>query len=351
IDFTNDPLLAGRIHSYVDTQISRLGGPNFHEIPINAPIAPVHNNQRDGMHRQAIARGRVAYEPNSLGGGCPFQAGAAGFTPFPEPVDQDEVRGKPLKFAEHYNQAALFFESQTAAEKAHIIAAFRFELSKLTVPGIRTRVISMLLNVSEELAAGVANGLGMPLPEAMPVALDDVPAPEVTQSPALSLTARPGSGGIRTRKIAIFVADGADGEQIVALQRKLLDAGAIGRLVGPRVGPFPTKTGEPMDADASFENEPGILFDGLVIPGGAASVAALSADGRVAEHVRDQYRHGKTIMAVGEARAIFDACGIEPGSDPGVLAVPKIDGGAVSKLIAALGRHRHPERETDPPAV
>ncbi|MET0231419.1 MAG: catalase [Rhodanobacteraceae bacterium] len=349
IDFTNDPLLAGRIHSYVDTQITRLGGPNFHEIPINAPIAPVHNNQRDGLHRQAIARGRVAYEPNSLGGGCPFQAGAAGFTPFPEPVEQNEVRGKPIRFAEHYNQATLFFESQTPVEKAHIIAAFRFELSKLTVPAIRTRLVSMLLNVSEELAAGVANGLGMPLPAAMPIALDDVPTPEVTQSPALSLMARPGDGGIRTRKVAIFVADGADGEQIAELQRKLLDAGAIGRLVGPRVGPFATKTGEPMDADASFENEPGILFDGLVIPAGAASAKTLAADGRVAEHVKDQYRHGKTIMAIGEARAIFDACGIAADEDPGVLTLQKFDGAA--KFIAALGRHRHPERESDPPVV
>src|SRR6201747_288722 len=106
LDFSNDPLLAGRIHSYVDTQISRLGGPNFHEIPINAPLAQVHNNQRDGMHRQAIPRGRVAYEPNSLGGGCPFQAGAAGFKSFPQPVEDDKVRGKPGEFAEHYKQAA-----------------------------------------------------------------------------------------------------------------------------------------------------------------------------------------------------------------------------------------------------
>nr|MBA2238101.1 catalase [Lysobacter sp.] len=141
IDFSNDPLLAGRIHSYVDTQISRLGGPNFHEIPINAPIAPVHNNQRDGMHRQAIHRGKVAYEPNSLGGGCPFQAGSAGFVSFPEPVEQDEVRGKPEKFAEHFNQATLFFDSQSAIEQAHIIGGFRFELSKVTVPGIRERTV------------------------------------------------------------------------------------------------------------------------------------------------------------------------------------------------------------------
>jgi catalase len=129
IDFTNDPLLAGRIHSYVDTQITRLGGPNFHEIPINASVVPVHNNQRDGFHRQAIARGRVNYEPNSLGGGCPFQAGASGFRSFPEPVAAEKLRGKPEKFAEHYAQATLFYNSQSPEERAHIEAAFRFELT------------------------------------------------------------------------------------------------------------------------------------------------------------------------------------------------------------------------------
>src|SRR5690606_30044201 len=128
VDFSNDPLLAGRIHSYIDTQITRLGGPNFHELPINAPLAQVHNNQRDGMHRQAIHRGRVSYEPNSIAGGCPFQTGKMGFMHFPEPVTADELRGKPEKFAEHYNQAILFYESQAEHEKQHIIDAFSFEL-------------------------------------------------------------------------------------------------------------------------------------------------------------------------------------------------------------------------------
>src|SRR6478672_6930597 len=136
IDFTNDPLLAGRIHSYVDTQISRLGGPNFHEIPINAPVAQVHNNQRDGFHRQTINRGRVAYEPNSLGGGCPFQAGTKGFVSFPQPAEPDDrkVRIKPELFADHYSQATLFWNSQTPIEKTHIINAFTFELSRVQVP-------------------------------------------------------------------------------------------------------------------------------------------------------------------------------------------------------------------------
>ena len=158
IDFSNDPLLAGRIHSYFDTQLLRLGGPNFHEIPINAPIAQAHNNQRDGIHRQAIPRGRVAYEPNSLGGGCPFQMGTRGFTSFPEPIAADKVRGKPEKFGDHYSQATLFWNSQTPYEKAHIIRAFRFELTKVQVPAIRERTVAMLRNVSDELAKPVADG-------------------------------------------------------------------------------------------------------------------------------------------------------------------------------------------------
>ena len=184
LDFTNDPLLAGRIHSYVDTQISRLGGPNFHELPINAPIAQVHNGQRDGMHRQAIHRGRVAYEPNSLAGGSPFQAGAAqGFTSVARRLDAkenaDKVRIKPEKFADHYTQAKLFFESQSDVEKAHIGNAFRFELSKVTVPAIRERVVASLLNAVPEMAERLAADLGMDLPVPLPKALELPAVPEV----------------------------------------------------------------------------------------------------------------------------------------------------------------------------
>ena len=238
IDFSNDPLLAGRIHSYVDTQISRLGGPNFHEIPINAPIAPVHNNQRDGLHRQAIARGRVAYEPNSLAGGCPFQAGAKGFVSFPEPIREDKLRGKPEKFADHYTQATLFYNSQTEWEKQHIVGGFRFELSKLTVPAIRERMVASLRNVSEDLAAQVAEGLGMDLPDPMPRVLAKPPKPEVSVSPALSLTALPGEVGVRTRRVAILVANGVEGSSLQAIHAALTDAGAVPRFVGSRLGTY-----------------------------------------------------------------------------------------------------------------
>jgi catalase len=357
IDFTNDPLLAGRIHSYVDTQLLRLGGPNFHEIPINAPIAPVHNNQRDGFHRQAINRGRVSYEPNSLAGGCPFQAGAQGFVGFPEPVDGNEVRGKPEKFAEHFNQARLFFESQTPVEQGHIIAAFRFELSKVTVPAIRERTVSMLANVSEVLAAGVAEGLGMEVPAPMPPVLAKPPKPEVAVSPALSLFARPGDGSIRTRQIALVVADGVEGAGIAALQAALLAEGAVPRIVAPRIGPVRTADGEALDADASLENEPGFLFDAMVLPDGAAAVDALLLQGRALEGIKDQYRHCKTILALGASKQLVAAAGLptelpDGTPDPGLILVEDGDlEDALARFVEAVALHRHWDRETDPPRV
>ena len=246
IDFSNDPLLAGRIHSYVDTQISRLGGANFHEIPINAPVAQVHNNQRDGMHRQAIHRGRVSYEPNSLGGGCPFQAGAAGFVSFPERRDEGDhkVRGKAERFADHYTQATLFWNSQSDVEKQHIINAFRFELSRVQTPAVRERMVSGLLNVNGELAASVAAGLGIrEMPAPMPKVLTRKITPEVSASPALSLFARPGDGTIRARRVAILVADGCDGAPLVALARRLTDEGAVPRFVSTTLGSVKPSSG------------------------------------------------------------------------------------------------------------
>lgn len=353
LDFTNDPLLAGRIHSYVDTQISRLGGPNFHEIPINAPLAPVHNNQRDGMHRQAIHRGRVSYEPNSLGGGCPFQAGMDGFVPFPEPDTGDELRGHPEKFAEHYNQATLFYNSQTEWEKRHLTNAFAFELSKLTVPAIRQRMVSSLRNVSDELAQAVADQLGMTaLPDPMPRATPKPPRPEVEASPALSLTARPGDGGVATRKVAILVAQGVDGDAVSAVAQALIKAGVVVRLVGQRIGPLQAEDGSALDADASLDNHPSGLFDGAVVPGGAAAVTRLQADGRALEFLRDAFRHGKTLLGLGQGAQVFGAAGIAPDEGDGGLLM---GGGAPAKsaaaFIAALAKHRHPERETTPPAV
>jgi len=349
IDFSNDPLLAGRIHSYADTQLSRLGGPNFHEIPINSPLAAVANNQRDGLHRQAIHRGRVAYEPNSLAGGCPFQAGSAGFVSFPAAVQEDKVRGKPEKFAEHYAQASLFYESQTPVERAHLAAAFRFELSKLTVPAIRTRMLSSLVNVSAELAQTVATGLGMPVPEAMPRAGKAEMRPEVLVSPALSLAALPGDGGIRTRKVALLAADGAVGASLVAVRDALRSAGAVPVIVAPRLGALKCSDGVALQADGSLENSPSVLFDAVVVADGEAAVATLAGLVTTAEFLLNQHRHGKTLYALGAAAALLPMVGIPTtlpsgGADPGVLAdVPGLDEGII-RFIAAVGQHRHPRR-------
>ncbi len=354
IDFSNDPLLAGRIHSYIDTQITRLGGANFHEIPINSPVATVQNNQRDGMHRQALNRGRVSYEPNSLAGGCPFQAGAAGFVSFPAPVDEDKVRGKPEKFAEHYAQATLFFNSQTEVEKAHIIAAFRFELSKVAVPAIRERMLASLVNVSPKLAADIAAGLGMEVPDALPRALANPPAPEVKVSPALSLMALPGECGIRTRQIAIMVADGVHRASIAAIHAAITAEGAVGHFVGPRVGKFVTDDGAGIEAGKSMENSPSVLFDALVLPDGAAAIETLKRDGHTMEYLKDQFRHCKPILALGASRALLEMAGIpvSAGKAPGILLAERSKAAdAAPAFIAAIAAHRHPSRDSDPPRV
>ena len=353
IDFSNDPLLAGRIHSYVDTQITRLGGANFHEIPVNAPLAAVNNNQRDGIHRMAVARGRAAYEPNSLGGGCPFQAGAAGFVSFPQPVQEDKLRGKPEKFADHYTQATLFYASQTPVEQAHIVGGFRFELSKLTVPAIRERMVASLVNVSAELAAAVAEGLGIAVPPAMPRALAHPATPEVTHSAALSLTALPGQGGVRTRKVAILAAHGVEGAQIVAVVAALQAAGAVPVIIAPRIGALQTADGVAIEAAGSFENSAAVLFDAVVLPDGEAGVALLARHAEPLDFVRNQYRHGKTLLAIGAGRALLDKAGVAATltsgvADPGILLAGsrgiKADAAA---FIQAVARHRHPAREAD----
>ncbi|MDM0014427.1 catalase [Variovorax sp. J22P168] len=360
LDFTNDPLLAGRIHSYVDTQISRLGGPNFHELPINAPIAQVHNNQRDGMHRQAIHRGRVAYEPNSLAGGCPFQAGAAqGFVSVARRADAkesaDKVRIKPEKFADHYTQARLFFESQSQVEQAHIGNAFRFELSKVTVPAIRERVVSMLRNAAPDLAARLAQDLGMELPDAMPKALENPAAPEVESSPALSLLARPGDGGIRTRKVAVLVAHGVEGASLGKVVSALVAAGAVPRLVGARLGTYVGAGGEKFAADATMENSPGFLFDALVLPDGVDALATLDEDAHTLEFIRAQYWHCKTILAFGASQALLDEAQVpltlpDGSTDPGLILADAADADqAVADFIEAMAT-RHFGRENDPPA-
>ncbi len=351
IDFTNDPLLQGRIHSYIDTQITRLGGPNFHELPINAPLPGVHNNQRDGMHRRAIPRGRVAYEPNSLGGGCPHQAGARGFVSFPQPVAEDKVRGKPEKFADHFSQATLFFNSQSDVEKNHIVAAFRFELTRVQTPAVRQRVVALLRNVDETLAARVADGLGMALPPAQPRALEPPVTSEVAASAALSLFNFPGDGSIAGRRIALLVADGADATALQKLYDALVGGGASPRYLGAKLGTVQAANGSSVEIEATLETMPSPMWDALVID---ASADALAKVGGAVEFVKEQYRHCKTILVAGAAPALLAAAGIDSPADPGFIDAAAGGLGAkaaTDAFIEAVGRHKHYARERDPSPV
>ena len=356
IDFTNDPLLQGRIHSYLDTQLTRLGGPNFHEIPINAPIVQIQNNQRDGMHRQAINRGRVNYEPNSLGGGCPFQSGRMGFTSFPERVSEDKVRGKPELFADHYSQARLFYASQSAAEQTHIANAFRFELTRVQTPAIRERMLALLANVDAGLVAKVAEGLGMEVPAPLPLATD-APIPAYEPSPALSLLSRPGQTGIRTKRVAILAASGVDGAQAQALYASLLEDGAVPRLVGNMLGKAKAADGMALDIEISLEAGPSVMYDAVVVPDGAAAVTTLARNAHALDFLREQYRHCKPILLLGAgadllARAGIDAALPDGSADPALIVADtaKADA-ALAAFKEALAGHRAFVRETDPPAI
>ncbi|RYZ57857.1 MAG: catalase HPII, partial [Proteobacteria bacterium] len=249
-----------------------------------------------------------------------------------------------------------FFASQTQFEKNHIIAAFRFELTRVQTQAIRERVVSMLANIDDELATGVAHGLGFEVPAPQPKALEVAPDPEVQVSPALSLFARPGDGSVKARKVAILVAPGMHGASARALHAAVTAAGAVPRFVGLRLGKVDTSDG-PIHAEISLEAGPSVLYDAVVFPDGDDAVDALLADACVLDFAKEQYRHCKTILALGAGVSILEEAGISATlptgeDDPGVLMVPaKESAHAAPRFLKALARHRHFERETDPPAV
>jgi catalase len=254
------------------------------------------------------------------------------------------VRGKPEKFADHYSQATLFWNSQTPYEKTHIVRAFRFELTKVQVPAIRERTVSMLRNVSDELAQAVADGLGIPLPEPMP-RLIDPPRPEVTESPALSLTFRPGDGSIRGRRIAILIAPGVDGGSVSQTHEALTKAGAVVRLVAARLGAVKTTDRDALEPDATFETMPSVLFDAVVVPDGDGAVETLGSLGHALEFLKDQYRHCKPILMLGDGRTLVEEAGVLADESDWALTQD------LRAFIEAVGKHRNWNRAIDPPRV
>jgi catalase len=280
-----------------------------------------------------------------------------GFVSFPQPVEEHKVRGKPEKFAEHYNQARLFWDSQSDLEKLHIIRAFRFELTKVQTAAVRQRMVAGLRNVAEELARSVAEGLGMDdLPEPLPRALPRAPKPEVRTSGALSLFARPGAAGIETRRIAILVAEGVDGRGALRLHETLSAQGAVPRFVGIKLGRVASVNGEAIEVELSMETAPSVLWDAMIIPDGEGAAAVLAQSGHALEFLKDQYRHCKTMLLLGAAGALLGEAGIPAtlssgDTDPGLLQFASNDERAVRAFVEALARHRHWQRESDPPTV
>ncbi len=368
IDFTNDPLLQGRLFSYTDTQLIRLGGPNFHEIPINRPIAPVHNNQRDGHMRQTIDRAKASYHPNTTGGGCPVQAGAlaGGFVHFPERVGGSKGRARSEKFFDHFSQARLFFNSQSDPEKDHIVEALRFELGKVNAKPIRDRMVGMLAFVDHRLAGRVAEGLGMaeipvvdpPLnlsfgADAAPGSREPkIEASDGAVSPALSM-ANTVKDSIVTRKVAILAADGVDGLAVQSMMQALDRQGAQGKIVAPRLGYLKGADGSDLFVEFSLLTGSSVLFDAVYVPGGGASVEALAAERDAMDFVMEAFRHCKTIGATGDGIRLLhgipglEALGAGGGRKNGAAGVEGIvtaadgDAGFAKSFLASLAMHRH----------
>lgn len=365
IDFTNDPLLQGRLFSYTDTQLSRLGSPNFHEIPINRPIAPVHNNQRDGHMRQTINQGRVAYDPNSMASGCPFQAKMmqGGFSSYAEKIDGRKIRERSQSFLDHFSQATLFFNSQSEAEQNHMIDALRFELGKVDNEAIRVRMLGLLKEVDSTLASKVAEGLGLEVPkkaekimnhsfgaDADPNKFQPIKKKQsIEKSDALSM-AHTIKDSIKTRQIAILMADGSDDQTAAKMKKALIAEGAVVKIVAPKLGTIKGKSGELIKVDQSFLTAASVLFDAVYIPGGKGGIQNLLAEADPLHFIDEAYRHCKAIAIDGEAIDLFEATYASRKlpkklSEKDAEKMGIIINGSPKEFIAAIAQHRFWVRE------
>jgi catalase len=359
IDFSNDPLLQGRVFSYADTQNYRLGGPNFHEIPINRPVNGKHNNQKDGFGRQDILKGNVSYFPNSIGNGCPYHAmlkGEQGFESHAEKVDAKKIRGRSTSFADHFTQARLFFNSQSTAEQNHIVSAYSFELSKINNADIRKRYLAILNQIDANLAKKVGDNLGLTPPKQ----LDDLTVqfakhnhpeypitakqPEVEKSAALSMAIKPGEGTIETRKVAFLVADGVSKASVDKMKEALEAGGAKAVLISTKVGKLKYQEGGEEDIQFTYLTEASVCYDAFYTPEGK-SVDALVAEPDYIQFVNEGFRHCKAIAFATGAEKLIGHTYINDKKDAGVI---KESAGNLSKdFITAMKGHRVWEREED----
>lgn len=322
IDFTNDPLLQARNFSYLDTQLIRLGGPNFAQLPVNRPLAEVHNDQRDGYGQHRVHTSATSYSKNSISGGYPHAGEAGSYTHYTEKVEGAKVRNRSESFKDFYSQATLFWNSMTEVEAEHIVAAYRFELGKVTDHDIRARVVDQLRHVDLGLAVRVAEGIGVPAPT-------EAGRPNHGRSsPALSQLIDP-VRSCATRKVAVLAADGVDGEGLARLVEALRERGAVPEVIGITDGTVRASAGPDVRTDRALPTMASVLYDAVAVPDGAESVAALARDGRAVHFVTEAYKHAKAVAAFGAGRELLRAArvdveyaeGAEPVDDQGVVTV------------------------------
>ncbi|RZJ36302.1 MAG: catalase, partial [Chryseobacterium sp.] len=363
IDFSNDPLLQGRLFSYTDTQLSRLGSPNFHEIPINRSVNTVHNNQRDGHMRQQIAKGKVSYEPNSIGGGCPYQAMMkdGGFTSHEERIDGHKVRARSQSFVDHYSQAKLFYNSQSAPEKTHLQNALIFELSKVQIPAIRERVVGQLAFINQDLAATVARKVGVSVvkldqpngsipADADPATLQSAEKePSRKRSDALSME-NTAKDSIASRIIGFIMEDGVNATDVDALKSKLESRGAVVQIIAGSLAAVTADDGSVFVPKHSLTSTASVCFDALYICSGKKSADhLLNQDNKPGTllFINEAYKHCKAICFGSGTDAILSASnvGAKTHDDPAVITSEQEN--ANDLFIKATANHRVWELETE----
>ncbi|MCF6159533.1 MAG: catalase [wastewater metagenome] len=375
IDVTNDPLLQARLFSYLDTQLNRFGTPNFTEIPINKPVVPVSNFNGAGFMRQRIGKGKVNYFPNSLGGGDPKMASEkeCGYVHYQEKIDGHKIRKRSKSFEDHFSQAILFWNSMSKTEQMHIVKALHFELGKVDSKEIRERMVNNILNnISHELAAKVAKGIGVEPPsgEAFSRVKDEVRSVKdkvvdavthgktVKDSPALSMERSKKAGSIRSRKVAILIDNGFNHQELMSVKKALKDQGAQAKIISMFKGMLKSSDGQEVEVDKSHITTGSIMYDAIFIPGGKESVETMKKQGDVKHFINEAFKHCKAIAASGEGVDLVmesDIKGVklaamgtkELVNDAGVITLRDTsDLNAFSQaFVEAIGLHRHWMRE------
>lgn len=341
LDFTNDPLLQGRLFSYTDTQISRLGGPNFHEIPINRPTCPYHNFQRDGMHRQDIDTNPANYEPNSINDNWPRETPPGptrgGFESYQERVEGNKIRERSPSFGEHYAHPRLFWNSQTPVEQEHIIGSFSFELGKVVRTYIRERVVDQLVHIDIQLAQGVADNLGITLTDEQ---RNTAPPKEVNglkKDASLSLYAVPG-GTIKGRVVAVLLNDKTAAKEVLAILKALKAKGVHAQLLYKRMGEVKADDGSALPIVGTFAGSPSLTVDAVIVPDG--DIQGLLDNGDAAYYLLEAYKHLKPIALAGDARQFKSLLKVADKGEEGIVEGDKAAGPFMDQLFGLMAAHR-----------